>query len=142
MTRQGRKLVGLTLMLVGAMALAVTTLSAQQKQAPPKSAPQSTKAHPVEGTYDGSAASTNGPVPFLLIIKREGQKWVGQIQNSPNPIAVSGLTVDKANTVTIKGTVNDAPITITGQYKAGKLEGNWFSSETNKGTWAATKRKS
>jgi hypothetical protein len=76
----------------------------------------------------------------LLIIKRNGQKWMGEIQNTPNPLVVSALTVDKVNTVTITGTTNNAPITITGKYKDGKLEGTWASGNSS-GAWSATKKK-
>ncbi len=137
MMRQAMKLGGAVLMVVCALALAA--LSAQQKSAPQKSALPKNTAHPVEGTYNGTAHGTENPMTFLLVIKRNGVKWACDLQNSSIPITITGLTVNKENTLTITGTTNDAPVTMTGKYKDGKIEGTWAVGDT-KGTWSAAKR--
>lgn len=129
MMRRAMKLGGSALIVVCAMALAVTALSTQQKS----------KAHPVEGAYNGTAHGTENPVTFLLVIKRNSVKWACDLQNSSIPLKITGLTVNKENTLIITGTTNDAPVTMTGKYKDGKIEGTWTAGDS-KGTWSAAKR--
>lgn len=139
MMRQAMKLGGSVLIVVCALALAVTALSAQQKSVAPKTTSPKSAAHPVEGTYNGTAHGTENPVTFSLVIKRNGVKWSCNLQNSSIPITITGLTVNKENVLTITGTTNDAPVTMTGKYKGGKIDGTWTVGDS-KGTWSAAKR--
>lgn len=139
MIRQAMKLSGSALIVVCAVALIVTALSAQQKSAAPKSTSPKSAAHPVEGSYNGTAHGTENPVTFLLVIKRNGVKWACDIQNSSIPLKITALTVSKENVLTITGTTNDASVTMTGKYKDGKIDGTWTTGDS-KGTWSAAKR--
>ena len=131
MTRQTMKVMTLALVVAGLLMLSVATLNAAQQS----------KAHPVEGTYDGSANTPDGPAPFVMILKRNGEKWTCELRDTPSPVSVSGTTVDKDNALTITGTVNDAAITIKGKFKDDKIEGTFSIANDAEGTWTATKRK-
>ena len=43
------------------------------------------QSHPVEGTYNvASTSSEMGTVNFVLVLKKNGDKWLGEIRGSPS----------------------------------------------------------
>ena len=79
------------LSLVCAMALAQASL-AQGGSSP----------SPIEGTYGVTANSAElGAINFVLILKRDGGKWKGEIKDSPTPLTITSITIDETNKITI-----------------------------------------
>ena len=59
-------------------------------------------AHPVEGTYDVEATGdTIGTIKFLLVLKRDGDKWTGEYRNTPIPIKVNSVKVEGDTNLTM-----------------------------------------
>jgi hypothetical protein len=130
MRRRIAKLTGAALVTALTAALAVMGLAAVQTGS----------AHPVEGTYDTTATGNEiGTVKFIMKLKRNGDKWVGEVTDSPVPLTINTVTVEANNKVTISATTGDAPVTISGLYDGGKIAGEWTAGES-KGTWSAMKK--
>ncbi|MDX2032030.1 MAG: hypothetical protein SF339_15250, partial [Blastocatellia bacterium] len=73
-----RALTTIGLAAIFAMMLAVSGLA------------QNGGSHPVEGTYNVESKSSElGAITFVLVLKREGGKWMGEIKDSPMPLAIS-----------------------------------------------------
>ena len=126
MKQQFSKLVSLALACVCAAVLAASALA----QA----------AHPVEGTYTVNSTSAEmGTITFVLVLKKNGDKWLGEIKDAPLPLTVSATTVDADNNVAVTADAGGTPVEIKGKFDAGKLKGGWTAGEM-KGTWEATKK--
>ncbi len=96
--------------------------------------------HPVEGTYNVESKSSElGSITFVLVLKREGGKWMGEIKDSPMPLAISSVTVDEANKVTVNADAGGTPVTIAGKFTDGKIAGDWSAGDM-KGTWTGAKK--
>lgn len=96
--------------------------------------------HPVEGTYNVTTTSPEmGTVAFLLIFKKSGEQWTGEIKDAPMPLTVSKVMVDAENNVVVTADAGGTPIEIKGKFDAGKIKGNWSAGDL-KGTWEATKK--
>ncbi len=130
MANQMMKLVSLVLLLGCMLMLAVAGLAA----------PQVGAAHPVEGTYSVEAKGNDlGTITFLMTLKREGDKWIGEVKDSPVPLSVKSVTVDADNKVTILADTGGTQVTITGKFEANMLAGNWTAGDAT-GSWSGTKK--
>ncbi len=124
------KLANLVLVAVWILMLAVAALAAPQEGAP----------HPVEGTYSVEAKGNDlGTIIFLMMLKREGDKWIGEVKDSPVPLTVKSVAVDADNKVTILADTGGTEVTITGKFEANRLAGNWTAGDAT-GTWSGTKK--
>jgi hypothetical protein len=129
MKKQLFKLASLTLALVFAGVLSVTAL-----------AQNGGSTHPVEGTYSVSSSSAEmGTLTFLLVLKKNGDKWLGEIKDAPMPLTVSNATVDTDNNVIVTADAGGTAVEIKGKFEAGKIKGGWSAGDL-KGTWEATKK--
>ncbi len=100
------------------------------------------QSHPVEGTYDVTASSSElGEVKFVVVLKRDGAAWKGEIKDAAMPLAVSNVTVDEKNKVTITSDAGGTSVVIAGQFDAGKISGDWSAGDI-KGKWVATQKAS
>ncbi len=96
--------------------------------------------HPVEGTYNvASTSSEMGTINFVMVLKKNGDKWASEIKDSPIPLTVTSTTVDAENNVAVVADAGGTPVEIKGKFDAGKIKGNWSAGDT-KGTWEATKK--
>jgi hypothetical protein len=97
------------------------------------------QAKSVEGTYSVTATSEAlGSITFLMTLKRDGDKWAGEVKDSPTPLLLSSVTVDGSDKVTILGDAAGTPVTINGKFEGGKISGDWSAGDI-KGTWSALK---
>jgi len=97
------------------------------------------QSHPVEGTYNVTATSNElGTINFVLVMKKDGDKWMAEVKDSPVPQTVTSATVDADNKVTIITDAGGTPVNITGKFDAGKIAGEWTAGDV-KGTWKAEK---
>lgn len=125
MNKRVMKLAGAAMSLVFAMVLAVATFA---------------QSHPVEGTYNvASTSSEMGTINFVMVIKKDGGKWMAEIKDSPVPLTVSSVTVDDANKVTVVADAGGTPVTIVGKYADAKIAGDWSAGDV-KGTWKGDKK--
>ncbi len=98
------------------------------------------QSHPVEGTYNVESKSNElGTINFLLVLKREGGKWVGEIKDAPMPLTVTSITVDDANKVTVNCDAGGTTVAIVGKFADNKIAGDWTAGDM-KGTWAGAKK--
>lgn len=98
------------------------------------------QSHPVEGTYTVTATGNEiGTVTFTMTLKRNGDKWVGEVTDSPLPLTVTSVTVDASNKVTIVASTGDAAVTIAGMFESGKIAGDWTAGDA-KGTWSGLRK--
>ncbi len=98
------------------------------------------QSHPVEGTYNVTAQSSElGTLNFLMTLKRVGDKWTGEVKDSPTPLTVTNTTVDENNQITVVADAGGTPVTIIGKLDGGKITGNWSAGDI-KGTWTALKK--
>ncbi len=98
------------------------------------------QSHPVEGTYNVTATSNElGTLNFLMVLKRSGDKWTGEVKDSPTPLTVTNVTVDESNKVTVVADAGGSAVTIVGKFDGGKIVGDWTAGDI-KGTWTAMKK--
>jgi len=101
---------------------------------------QNGAANAVEGDYNVTASSSElGTINFLMILKRDGDKWAAEIKDSPTPLTVTTVTVDDANKITIIADAGGTPVTIVGKFDNGAIAGDWSAGDI-KGTWKAAKK--
>ncbi len=125
MNKRVMKLAGALMSLVFAMVLAVAAFA---------------QSHPVEGTYNvASTSSEMGTINFVMVIKKDGGKWMAEIKDSPVPLTVTSVTVDDTNKVTVVADAGGTPVTIVGKYADAKIAGDWSAGDV-KGTWKADKK--
>jgi hypothetical protein len=123
------KRASLALALVLASVLSVTAL-----------AQNGGSAHPVEGTYNVNSTSAEmGTLTFVLVLKKNGDKWMGEIKDAPMPLTVNNAMVDPENNVSVTADAGGTPVEIKGKFEAGKIKGGWTAGDM-KGTWEATKK--
>lgn len=100
----------------------------------------SAQSHPVEGTYSVTATSSElGTMNFLLLLKRSGDKWAGEVKDSPTPLTVTSVAVDENNKVVVVADAGGTAVTITGKFDGGKIVGDWTAGDL-KGAWTAMKK--
>lgn len=96
--------------------------------------------HPVEGSYNVNSSSPEmGTLTFLLVLKKTGDKWMGEIKDAPMPLTVSNTVVDADNNVIVTADAGGTTVEIKGKFEAGKIKGGWSAGDM-KGTWEATKK--
>jgi hypothetical protein len=96
--------------------------------------------NPVEGAYDVTATGNEvGTLKFVLLLKRDGDKWSCELRDSPVPMTVTAVNVDADNTITIIGSTGDSTVTITGKYTGGQIAGNWKAGDAT-GNWTGMKQ--
>ncbi len=93
----------------------------------------------VEGSYDVTATGNEvGTLKFVLVLKRDGDKWSAELKDSPVPMTVTAVTVAE-NTITITASTGDSTATITGKFDGGQISGNWKAGDAT-GSWTAMKQ--
>jgi hypothetical protein len=124
------------------LAFAAFSQTAETTQPPTPTTPPSSQTHPVEGTYAVTATSAElGTINFLMALRQSGEKWSGEIKDSPTPLALSTITVDESNIVTITADAGGTAVNINGKLdKDNKITGDWAAGDI-KGTWTAVKKK-
>ncbi|HEV2666880.1 MAG TPA: hypothetical protein VG324_18315 [Blastocatellia bacterium] len=133
MNMRALKLIGLSLLCAAALAQA----SLAQSDAKPA---QSGANHPVEGTYSVTANSAElGAVNFVLILKRDGGKWTGEVKDSPTPLTITSINIDDTNKMTIAADAGGTAVTINGKFDNGEFAGDWSAGDI-KGTWKGAKK--
>lgn len=126
MIRMQKKLIGL--LLTGLLSLGLFGAALAQNM------------HPVEGKYDVTASGEAiGTINFQMTLKREGDKWNGQIMNSPQPMTINKVSVDADNKLTVTADTGGTEVTLTASYDNGKIDGKWNAGEAT-GTWSALKQ--
>lgn len=94
----------------------------------------------VEGTYNVTASSNElGTINFLIVLKRDGGKWAGEVKDSPTLMTVTNVAVDETNKITITADAGGTTVTIVGKFDSGAIAGDWTAGDL-KGTWKATKK--
>jgi hypothetical protein len=127
MARRMMSVTSVALVLCWTLALALTAW------------PQDGGAHPAEGTYEVTATGNDiGTIKFSLVLKRNSEKWQGEIRDSPTPLVVTNVTVDGENNIVIAATLGETIVMITGKYDGGKISGNWKAGEAT-GNWSAAR---
>ena len=125
MSKPMKNLTGAVLSLVFAMVFAVAAFA---------------QSHPVEGSYNVTSTSSElGTMTFVMILKKDGSKWAGEVKDSPTPLTVTSVTVDEANKVTVIADAGGTSVTIAGNYASDKIAGDWSAGDI-KGTWKAEKK--
>jgi len=94
---------------------------------------------PTEGAYTVTANSAElGTVNFVLILKRDGAKWTGEVKDSPTPLTISNVTIDE-NKISITADAGGTSVTINGKFDKGAFAGDWSAGDI-KGTWKGAKK--
>jgi len=94
----------------------------------------------VEGTYTVTSQSNElGTLNFLMMLKRNGEKWIGEFKDMPTPLTITTVTVDESNKITIVADASGTPVTIVGKIDGAKMAGDWTAGDI-KGTWSAVKK--
>jgi hypothetical protein len=95
---------------------------------------------PTEGAYTITANSAElGTVNFVLILKRDGAKWTGEIKDSPTPLTISSVTIDETNNISITADAGGTAVTIKGKFEKDGFAGDWSAGDI-KGTWKGAKK--
>jgi len=96
---------------------------------------------PTEGAYAVTATSAElGTVNFVLILKRDGAKWTGEVKDSPTPLTITNVTFDTGtNYIKIIADAGGTAVTINGQFANGGFAGDWSAGDI-KGTWKGAKK--
>ncbi|HKQ92947.1 MAG TPA: hypothetical protein VJZ77_19965 [Blastocatellia bacterium] len=95
---------------------------------------------PTEGAYTVTANSAElGTVNFVLILKRDGAKWTGEVKDSPTPLTISSVKVDDTNSISITADAGGTAVTINGKFNNGEFAGDWSAGDI-KGTWKGAKK--
>ena len=124
MNKQVSRLVSLALAAIFAGVLSVAALA---------------QTHPVEGTYNTTVTSSElGTVNFVLVMKKNGDKWAAEFKDSPMPLTISNVTVDADNNIVITVDAGGTAVEIKGKFDNGKLKGG-FTAGDMKGTFEGMK---
>ena len=93
----------------------------------------------LEGAYDAQiTAEGQGSLPFVLIIKRDGDKLTTAVENG-GPINIVNIKVD-GEAVTLSATYQGGePFPLPGKLSGTDLSGKWEAGGFS-GTWSAKKR--
>ena len=95
-------------------------------------------AQAAEGSYNVAATSAElGTINFVLVLKKDGGKWTGEIKDSPIPQTVTSVTVDGDN-ITIVTDAGGTPVNIKGKFTGATVAGDWTAGDA-KGTWKGEK---
>jgi len=100
---------------------------------------QEQKANPIEGEWRVTAQGTPmGTIHFLLALKRDGDKWIGEIRESPMPMKVKAVAVGEDSHVKVEADAAGADLHIAGKLEGEQLAGKWHVGETTD-VWAAVR---
>ena len=95
-------------------------------------------AQSMEGTYNVSASSSDlGTINFVLVLKKDGDKWTAEIKDSPIPQTVTSVTIE-GDTITIVTDAGGTPVNIKGKFTGALVAGDWNAGDA-KGTWKGEK---
>jgi hypothetical protein len=95
---------------------------------------------PTEGAYTITANSAElGTVNFVLILKRDGAKWTGEVKDSPTPLTISNVTIDETYNISITADAGGTAVTIKGKFDKDGFAGDWSAGDI-KGTWKGAKK--
>jgi hypothetical protein len=95
---------------------------------------------PTEGSYTVTANSAElGTVNFVLILKRNGAKWTGEVKDSPTPLTISSVIIDETNNISITADAGGTAVTIKGKFEKDEFAGDWSAGDI-KGTWKGAKK--
>jgi hypothetical protein len=125
MSKRALKLIGLSLICTAALVVGALAQAG---------------AGGVEGMYNVTATSSElGTINFLMVLKRDGGKWMAEVKDSPTPLTVTNVTVDEANKITITADAGGTSVTIVGKFDNGTVAGDWSAGDI-KGTWKGAKK--
>ena len=115
-----------------------TVSSASSSTAPTGAAGSS--AAGLEGTYDFKlVADGQGEIPLTLIIKRNGDKLVTEVQN-PGDLNLTGIETKDPDVVNLTATYQgNGPIPLNGKRTGNEMGGKWEAGGFS-GTWSAKKK--
>ena len=106
--------------------------------APASSGAASGAAAALEGTYDAEVtAEGQGSLPFVLVIKKAGDKLVTEVPGAGD-LNIVGIEVE-GDSVTLNATFQGNPFPLKGKMTAGQMGGKWEAGGFN-GTWSAKKK--
>jgi hypothetical protein len=93
----------------------------------------------LEGTYDAEVtAEGQGSLPFVLVIKKAGDKLVTEVPGAGD-LNIVGIEIE-GDTVTLNATFQGNPFPLKGKATAaGQMGGKWEAGGFN-GTWSAKKK--
>jgi hypothetical protein len=105
--------------------------------------PQNNRPHPLEGLYEVSATRTDTGqgFKFLVLLKSDGGKWVGEVRETPFPVTVKEVTVAGENSLTGRATADakGSAISFTVKVEESKITVNASDGEKS-ATLTATKK--
>ena len=92
----------------------------------------------LEGSYDAEVtAEGQGSLPFVLIVKKVGDKLVTEVPNAGD-LNIVGIEVN-GEAVTLNATFQGNPFPLPGKITGTQMGGNWEAGGF-KGTWTAKKK--
>lgn len=92
----------------------------------------------LEGTYDAEVtAEGQGSLPFLLIVKRSGDKLVAEAQNGGD-LNITGIEIN-GEAVTLNATFQGNPFALPGKLTGSNMSGKWEAGGFS-GSWSAKKK--
>lgn len=102
---------------------------------------QTTPPHPLEGLYEVSLDHNGEVISFLVLFKRDGSKWGGEVRGTPIPVTVKELTVAGENSLTgaASADAEGRTVTITLKLEGSKITANLSLGERT-ATFTATKK--
>lgn len=96
----------------------------------------------IEGSYEAKVvADGQGELPFTLLIKRDGDQLVTEVEGGGD-LNITGITVKDPDEVTLTATYQgNGPIPLNGKRTGDELGGKWAAGPFS-GTWSAKKKTS
>jgi hypothetical protein len=92
----------------------------------------------LEGTYDAEVtAEGQGSLPFVLVIKKAGDKLVTEVPNAGD-LNIVGIDINGKD-VTLNATFQGNPFPLKGTTDGSKMGGKWEAGGFS-GTWSAKKK--
>jgi hypothetical protein len=117
-------------------------LKASEKSVAATSSSSATAAKGIEGAYDAKVvADGQGELAFTLLIKREGDELVTEVEGGGD-LNITGITVKDPDEVSLSATYQgNGPIPLNGKRTGDELGGKWAAGPFS-GTWSAKKKAS
>jgi hypothetical protein len=114
------------------------TWTAIKQGATERKAGSSAGADSVEGAYEAKVvAEGQGELPFTLIIKRDGDKFVTEVKDGGD-LNITGITVN-GDSVTLDAAYQGNPFPLPGKREGRDMKGKWEAGGFS-GTWSAIKK--
>ena len=89
------------------------------------------------GAWDLNVNTPNGPIPALLILKKDGEKLTGSIAGAQGEVAVEGTQKDKAVSVNFTVQTSNGPMAIV---MTGNQDGDAIAGTTTVGEFSGKRR--